>query len=116
MNKKQLQQLKNYIIENDGATIAPDGTIQSLKSGFMVSLSGFEKIYNDIKFIDLKMVKSYLKIAKKKNAFVGFWVNNNKIYIDLSINVNEKEEALKIAKKNNQIAIFDCLNLKEIIA
>ena len=114
MNKKQLEKLKNYIIENDGATISPTGELQSLQTGFMVSLSGYEKIYKDIKFIDLKMIKSYLRIAKSKNAFVGFWVSDKKIYIDLSINVIEKCEALELAKQNNQLAIFDCLNLKEI--
>lgn len=114
MNKKQLEKLKNYVIENGGATISPTGEIQSIQSGFMVSLNGFERIYQDIKFIDLKMVKSYLKKAKEKNAFVGFWVSDKKIYIDLSINVNERGEALELAKQNNQLAIFDCLNLKEI--
>lgn len=114
MNAKRLKELKDYIVENDGLTLSNDGKIANLNSGYMVSLEGYEKVYQDIKFIDLKMVKSYLKKAKEKNAFVGFWVSDKKIYIDLSINVNERGEALELAKQNNQLAIFDCLNLKEI--
>lgn len=114
MNAKRLKYLKNMIVENDGLTLSSDGEIANLKTGYMVSLSDYEKEIKNIKFLKLAQVKSYLKKAKKLNAFVGFWVDNNKIYLDLSINVSNKKEALKIAKINNQLAIFDCKNLVSV--
>ena len=114
MNAKRLKELKNYIIENDGLTLSSDGEIANLKTGYMVSLSGYEKVIKDIKFLELAQVKSYLKKAKRLNAFVGFWVDDGKIYLDLSINISNKKEALKIAKNNKQLAIFDCKKLVSI--
>ena len=69
MNKKEFDELKKMILENDGITLSSDGKIAHLKKGYMVSLEGYEKIYKDIKFIDLKVLKSYLRKAQEKKAF-----------------------------------------------
>lgn len=114
MNAKRLKKLKEMIIENEGLTLTSEGEIASLKNGFMVSLYGYEKVIKDIKYLELAQVKSYLKKAKKLNAFVGFWIDEGKIYLDISVNVGDKKEALRIAKENKQLAIFDCSDMETI--
>lgn len=114
MNAKILKEMKKLIIERNGLTIDENGEIAKLSKGYMVSLYGYEKVISDIKYLELAQVKRYLKLAKKLNAFVGFWIDKNKIYLDLSINISNKKEALKIAKNNKQLAIFDCKKLVSI--
>lgn len=114
MNTKQLTKIKKLIIENDGLTLSSDGKIANISKGYMVSLEGHEKVVKKIDHLELATVKRYLKNAKKLNAFVGFWVDNGLIYLDLSINIKTKKEALKIAKNNKQLAIFDCKKLVSI--
>ena len=48
-----------------------------------------------------------------KNSF-GSWINNGKIYLDVIVTVPNKEEALRLAHQNNQLAIFDLKNMQEI--
>ena len=49
------------------------------------------------------------------NAFGG-WLNsdNNEYYYDATIICDNLDSALEIGRANNQIAIFDLENLKEI--
>lgn len=114
MNAKRLKKLKEMIIENEGLTLTNEGEIASLKDGFMVSLYGYEKVIKDIKYLELAQVKSYLKKAKKLDAFVGFWIDDDKVYLDISVNIGDKKEALRIARENKQLAIFDCSNMETI--
>lgn len=114
LNKKDLSIIKKIIIEDGGITLNSDGKIAELKNGYMVSLDGYEKKLKSIKLVDLKQVKSYLKTAKKLNAYVGFWLDDNTIYLDISININNKKIALKTAKENKQLAIFNCKKKESI--
>lgn len=114
MNAKRLKKLKEMIIENEGLTLTSEGEIASLKDGFMVSLYGYEKVIKDIKYLELAQVKSYLKKAKKLDAFVGFWIDDEQVYLDISVNIGDKKEALRTARENKQLAIFDCLNVETI--
>lgn len=109
MNNKQLKQLKNYVVKNGGATLKNDGSFTDLDSGYMVSLKNTElKIaLSDLKLKDLN---TYLKLAKNKNSYGGLWLDNNILYLDLSINIINKNEALKVAKNNSQLAIYDLAN------
>lgn len=54
------------------------------------------------------------KRLKKLSAFVGFWIDDGKIYLDISVNVGDKKEALRIAKENKQLAIYDCSDMETI--
>ena len=42
--------------------------------------------------------------------YIGLWLDNNKMYIDISINIIDKVEALEFGKKNKQLAIYDIVN------
>lgn len=109
MTKKQLKALKNYITINGGATVAADGSIALLNSGFMVSLAGYEK-KSTIKNLSLKVINQYLKQAECLGGFAGFWVDDDILYIDISKNIINKQQAIAEGLKNKQKAIY---NIKE---
>ena len=48
------------------------------------------------------------------DAVYGFWIDSGSMYIDMSLNVFNLEDAMQVAKSTNQIAIWDC-NLNESI-
>ena len=101
-----LEQLKKYVIANGGATLTKDAEIASFNAGFMVSLPGFETI-STLEDFNEKTFKAYCRIARKKKAYFGLWMDDGKIYLDVSIKINDKATARKIGKKNNQLAIYD---------
>jgi hypothetical protein len=58
-----------------------------------------------------------LKVELKKNEYYGTWLDvedNNKLYCDISLNIENKEDALKIAKELDELAIFDLSTLESI--
>lgn len=104
MNKKAILKA---IKENGGASITATGKVANLKSGYMVSLYGKEyKTDNLEKALD--KIESYLtKIKDSKNKYVGVWYYDNYYYIDISIKIANKTEALETGKDNKQIAIYN---------
>lgn len=102
----------SYINNNGGITLNKESKKAELKRGFMVSLYGSEYKTNDKKEV-LKKVNEYINnIQDKKGLFVGVWLDNGFYYIDFSINIIDKVEALEFGKKNKQISIFDIKNNK----
>lgn len=108
-------QLKNEILKNNGGTYNKELKNANLKTGFMVSIEGFEYITNDINDAIKKMIE-YSKIIKN-GYFVGAWVDindNNKIYIDISKRLESHREAEKTARANKQKAYFDIKKLESV--
>lgn len=103
-NKKIME-----IIKNEGATL--DYNLNDFKSdrGFMVSLKGQEvKVNkNDIQGIKKEIEKKREFIKDKKGLFIGLWLDDDMMYIDVSIHIVDYMEALEIARNNDQKAIFD---------
>lgn len=113
MNRKLLKTIKKEIIKNGGLTLLPTFEKVNYKKGFMISLSDSELKLN-IKDLSIKHLKQYQKLAKDKKAYIGFWLDNNTLYLDLSIRFLDKEKALYFGKINNQLAIYDLENQKSI--
>lgn len=106
MNQNQLKSLKDYIAINGGATLAPDGSMTALSAGYMVSLQGHEK-KTTLKKLSLKEINSYLNTARKLNAFAGLWLDGDVLYIDISIRILHRMQAIAAGIKNKQLAIYD---------
>lgn len=110
-------ELQNEILKNGGATLDNNFKKASVKSGFMVSIQGFEFITNDIKEAIKKGLEYKEVIKDKKGYYVGFWIDtndNNKIYVDISKNIISLRDATKTAKKNLQKGIYDIRKDKTI--
>ena len=118
---------KNLVISSVAAIAAlnPDGftvnaaNLQPVKSGYAVAL---KKTQNSFGTDGLSKVANV--IAKLQNsgnlngrtlAFGGWYDSESGLYYyDATVIYQDREEAIEIGRANNQIAIFDLENLKEI--
>ena len=100
------------IIKNGGATLDKKLENANNNRGYMVSIYGQETKL-DIQNVEeiKKAILQKQKIVKNyNNLFIGLWIDENDIYIDISINIIDKTEALEFGKKNKQLAIYDLKN------
>ena len=100
------------IIENKGETLNKELKKADINGGYMVSLEGTETQTqgDDYQAIKKAIEEKQEIIKNKDNLYIGLWLDNNIMYIDISININDKVEALEFAKYNKQLAIFDIIN------
>ena len=108
--------LINEIVKNGVSTLTRELKQAELKKGYMVSLEGCE---SQTKSDDYKAIMQAIEDKKaivkdSKNLYIGLWVDNGMMYIDISINISDKIEALEFAKKNKQLAIYDLENDKSL--
>ena len=103
-NKKIME-----IIENKGATLDKDYNNFSSSVGYMVSIQGQEvkTDKNNIEEIKKEIEKKREFIGNKKGLFIGLWLDNDIMFIDVSIHIIDYMEALEVARNNDQLAIFD---------
>jgi len=104
MNKR----LYDYIIKNNGATLEYNKALnmffkRHFINGYSVAIQKEQTIYTRNY---LENIKAYAKNLKS-NCLVGFWVDNGKMYIDIVKVYKTKAYALKIARQNDQLAIWD---------
>lgn len=87
-------------------------TLQPVKSGYAVAVADTQ---NSFGLEGLANVIKYVSEHPEVNAFGG-WYNseNNMYYFDATIIVDDLETAKDLGRFNNQLAIFDLANLKEI--
>lgn len=107
----KLEEVKR-IIENGGETLTNELKKAELVNGFMVSLEGTE---SQVKGEDYQAIKKAIEekqaiIQDSKNLFIGLWLDGGIMYVDISINIIDKVEALEFAKYNKQLAIYDIVN------
>jgi hypothetical protein len=98
-----------------------DGSMPT--TGYMVAKPPkFGKIVDAVDFNDPvkgpKILSSYMKTHKNdlgngKN-YLGTWLNEGKVYLDVSENIQSKSKATKIGRERNQLTIWDVANLSEI--
>ena len=104
----------NEIIKNEGVTLNANGERFASNNGFMVSLYGMEYKTEDKEEARQK-IKDYINyIQDRQGLFVGVWLEQGCFYVDISIHIIDKGDALEVAKKNKQIAIFDLKNNNSI--
>lgn len=95
----------------DGYTVNAE-TLQPVTTGYAVAVV---ETQNSFGFEGLENVVKYVSEHPEVNAFGG-WYNseNNRYYFDATVIVDDLDAAMELGRINNQIAIFDLANLKEI--
>ena len=54
-------------------------------------------------------------LADPSDVYLGTWVDDTQmVHLDVSLNIPDLDEAVKIGRKNNQLAIWDVANMDEI--
>lgn len=104
-------ELKQMVKDNGGFSINPLG--ECPKTGYMVSIKDLYKISLDL--IDQDDINFASEIAGKMSGYIGGWLdttdsNINNFYMDISVNIQDKNKAIKVARENGQLAIFDVKN------
>ena len=100
------------MIKNGGATLDTNYNNFNASAGFMVSIKGHEKKLNinDIENIKKEIIKKMELVKNKKGYYVGLWVENDILYIDISKHIINYNRALEVARNNKQLAIYDLKN------
>lgn len=102
MNFKTLKK----IIENGGATLNKNGQAVNFKRGYQVSKKDCFILKVD-ELQDIFEKTTNLLKAINNNEFVGLWVDNGKIYIDISIKIGNLQTATEFGKELKQLSIFN---------
>lgn len=105
------QILINKARENGGISVNSQN--EKPKSGYMVSLLGYEKVIK-LRKLTASQIRLYLKYNARymnsKNMFFGIWIDNKSVYLDISINIQDRDRAIKAGIINRQKAIYDVTN------
>lgn len=101
---------ENFLTKKRRLILNKNLEVLTKKDGYIASYQNSEKTFTLNELTQLK--NEILKRVKnlKNDEFVGLWVDNNIIYLDTSIILDNKAECLEFAKDNKQISIF---SLKE---
>lgn len=115
MNKQQtkvLIALAAIAMANKEGFTVDAANLQSVTTGYAVAVADTQ---NSFGLEGLANVVKYVSEHPEINAYGG-WYNseNNMYYFDATIIVDDLETAEDIGRLNNQLAIFDLANLKEI--
>ena len=117
--KSRLYSISNPIfrktVENQGCSMNLDG--HEPVNGYMVGTKGNEVRVNVLEFnaghID-SFIRAHLYALHNRNYFVGTWISNDVVFIDLSLNLEKKETALIYGKASGQLCIWDVEKKVEI--
>ena len=102
-------------LKNNGASYNLDNVAPT--KGFMVATFGNELVINQKDFtkeILKNFIESKLELLQNKNYCVGTWMDDGKVYLDISENIKNKNKAIFKGKINKQIAIFDLSSFESV--
>lgn len=108
-----LKQFFTSILANGGGTYSFATGELNPTTGYFVSIQGHEKLVdaNTFEQKDLSdFVYANSEELYKENRFIGAWVFEGEVYLDVSTQVTDKAKAIRIGMINNQKAIFDADN------
>jgi len=113
--KRKIKKMLDTVYKNNGGTfLINKNRVKKIKKGFVGGIKESEEVFSLYNFYE-KNVKNFLKKYKNiDRIIVGFWIYENKMYMNLCV-VNNKEAKIKeFCKENNLIAYYDLNNKKNI--
>lgn len=125
--QNNLLQFVKQTIKNGGASYCMHTGQMNPETGYMVSLQEYnlpvdttELSYAEIEY-EIKHYTSqvnYVYLYERhapEDSFLGTWFDGDILHLDVSINVDNLDEAIKLGRLNKQIAIYDCANKIDIV-
>lgn len=111
---RHLKDLKKHLLLSGGATLSADNLdAVHFNGGYMVSVKGYE-YKTTLSKLSKRLLNFYKAEALRLGAYVGLWIDNNRLYIDISYLISDKTQALAVARHNNQLAVYDNRNATSI--
>ena len=110
MNSTQYAQA----ILNGGITLKGN-EVAYHEHGYMVSLKGYE-LQVPLEQLGLDVIHEYQQEYEEllENHNFGIWIDDDMAYLDISVHIEDLQEAMQVGKENNQISIYDIANNKAI--
>lgn len=115
--------MKDLIKDIVSKTLENGGTTTSILTGEMNPETGFMCSLKDCTIINIaqfntssieEIIRNNKELLSQENIYLGTWVNEGMVYIDISENINNIEEARAVGITRKQLTIFDC-SRKEVI-
>jgi len=100
--------LKDLILQNGGATVKANGQPVDLKTGYQVSHRDLGVVA--VEDFTEEKAQALLAQVSGRGEYAGFWVDNGKVYTDISRRHATKKEALQAGRELNQLAVWDWRN------
>lgn len=100
---------------NEGFTL--DDSLQSPTAGYMVSLKGTEVQFPNVADMPDDVLQRECEDFHSevpRDVYFGAWVDEGTLYLDHSVNIQDREVAIALGHANNQLAIWDIANGKSI--
>jgi hypothetical protein len=97
------------IKRNGGATINKYGNRVTMKSGYQVSKRDLHIIPVDE--LDKLIIKEAMKLLERRGEYLGVWIDNGNAYIDISVRIATKRDAMAKGHELNQLSVLrwrDC--------
>ena len=114
---ENLKEIIKKSIKQGGITLDKYYQPLTQQSGYMVSIANHETTFTintDINTI-INKVQEYQELIKnKQHYFIGLWVDNSTIYLDISKHFQDKQNAVAFGVDNDQLAIYDLKSDKSI--
>lgn len=116
------QEVAEKVRENGGLSVKLIDGSEPIK-GFMVATdSKFGAVVDEKDFFDPAKTEDILNdyLLKhqaelgKENNYLGLWLNDGKVYLDVSENIEDKEAAIKAGQDRDQISIWDVAAQDEV--
>lgn len=102
--KKITKTTINSIIRNGGATINAKGERVILRSGYQVSER--DLLIIAVANFNKSHIINAMSELTTRGQYVGVWVDNGLVYVDISHRISTKKEALRQGKALNQLSIL----------
>ena len=97
------------IVKNGGATINQKGERVTLKSGYQVSKQ--DLVIVAVENFTKELLKKLILKLSCRGEYLGVWVDNGQVYIDISCRIATKTKAMTVGKQLNQLSVLrwkDC--------
>lgn len=110
--------IRQNTLRNGGLSVNPFYGSHEPKTGYMVALQGHElvipvELFNYGSIVDYLEKKSNLLMGDA-SLFLGTWLNDGKVYLDISENVLNFDDAIIKGLNRQQLAIFNLNNMSEV--
>lgn len=111
MTPKMGEKAMIALIEHGGFSFNVNGS--AVEPGYFVSIEGHERVISLVS-ITPEDIDNYIHdhkgILRQPNNFVGGWVSNGNVFLDVSKSFQTEPEAMEFGAANHQEAIYDAFN------